>query len=253
MKKLKRLLLNMVLMSLCMGLSVEGEGAAPAAGGDPAGGAAPAAGGDPGAGDPGAGGDPNLEAAETARLEAARIAALSPEAKAVEEAAAASKAAEEANGRTGAPEEYTAFTVPEGQTLDQAALDMALPMFKELGLTQEQAQKLVDLQAVNMAKATEAFTADKQARRDAIANDKEFGGEKFTASQEAVGRALNTLLNADEQADLKAYIDKFGPNPTLFRLMYRVATKALSEDSRFELGGQDGVKAVNFYPNSNMK
>jgi hypothetical protein len=249
MKKLKRLLLNMILMSLCMGLSIEGDGGAPAEGGAPAGGdpaPVPAEGAAPI--DPAA---EALAAAETARLETERVAALTPEAKAAEEAAAAEKDGDK--GKTGAPEEYAEFTLKEGQTLDQAALDYALPIFKELGLTQEQAQKLVNIQAEGMAKATEAFTNDKAARLDAIKNDKEYGGDKFVASSEAVGRALNTLLSADEQADLKAYTERFGPNPTLFRLMYRVATKALSEDTRFEQGGQNGVAAVNFYPNSKMK
>lgn len=243
MKMLKRLLLNMVLMSLCMGLSVEGD---PTEGGDPA---APAegdtTGGDPGAGDPPSG-EPTAE--EAAATEAARVAALTPEEKAAED-----KAAEEAKGKTGAPETYAEFTVKEGQTLDKVALDMALPMFKEMNLTQEQAQRLVDLQAENIGKANEAFTADKTARLDAIKNDKEYGGDKFAESSEAVGRALNTILSTDEQADLKAYTDRFGPNPTLFRLMYRVATKVMSEDGRFETGGQKNVGTSNMYPNSNMK
>jgi len=44
----------------------------------------------------------------------------------------------------GAPETYADFTAPEGVTLDKETLAEAAPIFKELGLTQEQAQKLVD-------------------------------------------------------------------------------------------------------------
>ena len=43
-----------------------------------------------------------------------------------------------------APESYTDFSVPEGHTLDAAAIESATPLFRELGLSQDQAQKLVD-------------------------------------------------------------------------------------------------------------
>lgn len=46
----------------------------------------------------------------------------------------------------GAPETYADFTAPEGYTIDKALIDKALPMFKEMGLTQEQAQQLISLQ-----------------------------------------------------------------------------------------------------------
>ena len=42
---------------------------------------------------------------------------------------------------------YADFTMPEGLTIDEALLAEALPIFKELGLTQEQAQKMVDFEA----------------------------------------------------------------------------------------------------------
>lgn len=45
-----------------------------------------------------------------------------------------------------APEKYE-FKVPEGMTVDQALADKVSPLFKEVGLTQEQAQKLVDVYA----------------------------------------------------------------------------------------------------------
>ncbi len=45
-----------------------------------------------------------------------------------------------------APDAYTDFKAPDGYTLSKDALDAALPVFKELGLTQDQAQKLVDIQ-----------------------------------------------------------------------------------------------------------
>jgi hypothetical protein len=44
----------------------------------------------------------------------------------------------------GAPEKYEAFTLPEGYALEGERLDKATGLFKELNLSQEQGQKLVD-------------------------------------------------------------------------------------------------------------
>lgn len=56
----------------------------------------------------------------------------------------------------GAPEAYTDFTAPEGFEIDKAAIDKAIPIFKELGLNQEGAQKLVDMYAAVSQEAAEA-------------------------------------------------------------------------------------------------
>jgi hypothetical protein len=68
------------------------------------------------------------------------------------------KAAEAAKG---APEKYEDFKVPEGFTLDKALVEKAAPVFKELGLSQEKAQKLVDfysgMRAAEATAQAEAF------------------------------------------------------------------------------------------------
>jgi len=45
------------------------------------------------------------------------------------------------------PDVYADFKVPEGMEVDKSLLNEALPVFKEMKLSQEEAQKLVDLQA----------------------------------------------------------------------------------------------------------
>ena len=45
-----------------------------------------------------------------------------------------------------APEKYEDFKLPEGMEVNTDLLDKATPVFKELNLTQDQAQKMVDLQ-----------------------------------------------------------------------------------------------------------
>src|SRR5712671_1685898 len=56
----------------------------------------------------------------------------------------------------GAPDKYADFKVPDGFKFDEKALTEATAAFKELGLSQEKAQKLVDTYAKNTQQAIEA-------------------------------------------------------------------------------------------------
>ena len=86
--------------------------------------------------------------AEEKRLIEAKDEELSSEDKAKkdtlikEKKDAEAKQAQEAKAK-GAPEKYD-IKVPEGMTLDQTSLDKVSPIFKEIGLNNEQAQKLAD-------------------------------------------------------------------------------------------------------------
>jgi hypothetical protein len=66
---------------------------------------------------------------------------------------------------TGAPETYADFKAPEGFEIDKEAIAKALPIFKELNISQDGAQRLVDFYAAQSAAAAEApvkFYADMQ-------------------------------------------------------------------------------------------
>lgn len=101
-------------------------------------------------------------------------------------------------GAAGAPEAYADFTMPEGMDVDTALLEQAVPVFKELGLTQEQAQKLVDLQAQNVQASQQAqvdsFNQLKQDWLDQAKSDDEIGGDGFD----------------ENVSDARLFIDKFG-------------------------------------------
>jgi hypothetical protein len=75
-----------------------------------------------------------------------------------------------------APEKYE-FKMPEGMTLDQAAVDLITPVFKEMGLNQENAQKLVD-KFIEIRKAAE--------ERDA-ATFKKFNEDSYKETIQALG------------------------------------------------------------------
>jgi hypothetical protein len=67
----------------------------------------------------------------------------------------ADKTAED-KSKSGAPQTYEPFAMPEGVELDQAALERAVPLLKELDLPQEKAQKLATHFATELQQGVEA-------------------------------------------------------------------------------------------------
>ncbi|EKA6603860.1 peptidase [Salmonella enterica] len=131
----------------------------------------------------------------------------------------------------GAPEKYE-FKPAEGQELDTAALEQFEPIARELNLTNEQAQKMVDLygtkimpmvqqqQAEAWQKTTEQWAADVKA-------DKEIGGDNLTSNLSAAQRALAQFGTPK----LKEYLEGtgLGNHPELVKAFIKVG-KAMSED-----------------------
>jgi len=103
------------------------------------------------------------------------------------------------------PETYE-FKAPEGVTLDSAAIEGFTPIAKELGLSQDQAQKLVDFYASRSAEAEQAnATALKEYNAALIKRVKEDPDIGGAALAQNLGKA-------------KAAITKFG-TPELQRLL----------------------------------
>ncbi|WP_449540988.1 peptidase [Enterobacter ludwigii] len=144
----------------------------------------------------------------------------------------------------GAPEKYE-FKPAEGQELDTAALEQFEPIARELNLTNEQAQKMVDLygtkimpmvqqqQAEVWQKTTEQWAADVKA-------DKEIGGDKLTANLSAAQRALD-LFGTPE---LKEYLEVtgLGNHPDLVKTFVKIG-KAMSEDGMVD-GSNQGQRSA---------
>ena len=85
-----------------------------------------------------------------------------------------------------APDTYKDFSVPEGIEIDPKVLEEFQGTAKDLNLSQDQAQKLIDMQSklaeVSKAKA-EAAWADQQSKwREAAQNDEEYGKGKYDES-----------------------------------------------------------------------
>lgn len=128
------------------------------------------------------------------------------------------------------PEKYE-LKAPEGQSLDALSLDAFTPVFKELGLTQEQAQKLVDTQFNATAKALERnqkemgdqIAAETAAWAKASRDDKEFGGTNF----EANAKIANKALAAFGSPELRQVLIESGyaNHPAFVRLFWTIGQK----------------------------
>ncbi|MCE0438261.1 peptidase [Klebsiella pneumoniae] len=130
----------------------------------------------------------------------------------------------------GAPEKYD-FQAGEGVELDAEALKDFEPVARELNLTNEQAQKLVDAYPKILAgvqqRQAEAWQAQTEEWAATVKADKEIGGDKLTANLGVAQRALDTFGTPE----LKEYLNGtgLGNHPELVKAFIKVG-KAMSED-----------------------
>lgn len=136
----------------------------------------------------------------------------------------------------GAPEKYE-FQAAEGVELDADALKDFEPVARELNLTNEQAQKLVDaypkiLEGVQQRQA-EAWQAQTEQWAADVKADKEIGGDGLTANLSAAQRAIDQFGTPE----LKEYLNStgLGNHPGLVKFCVKVG-KSMSEDSMVTTG-----------------
>lgn len=136
---------------------------------------------------------------------------------------------QEANKPQGAPEKYEKFNLPEGFEIPEESFNVFSETFTELGLTQEQAQKLVDVD-LKIKQAT--MQADQEAINKQVetwrADIKKEFGEGFPEAQQKAKHALSTYFSKELVSELdKLYLLD---NPELFRALHKIGG-TISEDS----------------------
>lgn len=141
---------------------------------------------------------------------------------------------------TGAPETYADFTAPEGTTLDKELVAEVTPIFKELGLSQEAAQKLMDFHTSKFAKTNELLAKsvdDMRADwRNQVMSDKDIGG-KIDQVKIELGRAKDRLPTEIRSAfDEAMNITGLGDHPAIVKGLYEMA-KMVNEGSHVSGGG----------------
>lgn len=140
-----------------------------------------------------------------------------------------------------APEKYE-FTAGEGQELDKEAVAAFEPIAREIGLSNEQAQKIVDVYGSTImpqiAKQQEAAW-QKQVTEwaETVKADKELG------SVESIGNAQKAM-DQFGTPELKQYLNDsgLGNHPELFRIFSRIG-KAMSEDG-FVSGSSENARSA---------
>ncbi|MFY7244560.1 peptidase [Enterobacter cloacae complex sp. JNL001] len=155
----------------------------------------------------------------------------------------ADKPEDEEQKQEGAPEKYE-FTAGEGVELDTEALKDFEPVARDLNLTNEQAQKLVDAYPKILAgvqqRQAEAWQAQTEQWAADVKADKEIGGDKLTANLSAAQRALD-LFGTPE---LKEYLNTtgLGNHPDLVKTFVKIG-KAMSEDGMVD-GSNQGQRSA---------
>lgn len=132
----------------------------------------------------------------------------------------------------GAPESYE-FKAPEGGELDKEAVAQFEPIARELNLSQEQAQKLVDLygsKVMPQLMKQQADTWQKQVADwgTAAKEDAEIGGDKFDGNLTRAKQAMDKFATPQ----LREFLETtgMGNHPELIRVFVKVGA-AMSEDS----------------------
>ena len=137
----------------------------------------------------------------------------------------------------GAPDEYEEFKVPEGMEFDKERAGKFSEVAKELDLTQDDAQKLVDFYSEAVKETAEAqatMWSETQADwRSRSENDEEFGGASFKENMAMAKKALQHFGGENIGDVVDGY--GMGNHPDFIRLLYNVG-KAMSEDN-FAVGG----------------
>ena len=163
--------------------------------------------------------------------------------EAQEEAAAGETKGEEGESILGAPENYE-FAASEEYQADSQVLDVFKDAAKDLNLSNEAAQKLVDKMAPKIAqRQVEQIQAVQQEWAATAKADKEFGGEMLAENLSVAKKALDAFGTPELSALLNQ--SGLGNHPEVIRMMYR-AGKAISADSY--VGPSQGSGAAKSQP-----
>ncbi|MFA5965289.1 MAG: hypothetical protein WC804_14835 [Sphingomonas sp.] len=164
----------------------------------------------------------------------------------------------------GVPEAY-ALTPPEGLTLDAEAIAAATPVFRELGLSNAAANKLMPAAAQFARRVQDQANrqllshvqAERKAWLDAARADPEIGGAKWGDTIATAASALDRLGFGKGSA-FRNLLDEsgLGNHPDMIRAFVKVG-RAVAEDNDFVLGG--GIprnrrdRAETLYPHDHPK
>lgn len=130
----------------------------------------------------------------------------------------------------GPPEKYEAFKVPDGFTLDEKVATEAGTLFKELGLSQANAQRLVDFHASKLVEANDAsikLVNEMRAKwRSEVESDPGVGN-RLKEIKTNFGRMLDGLGDTKLANDFREAMNETGAgdHPAFVRLMDKLSLR----------------------------
>jgi|TARA_R110000787_G_scaffold97821_2_gene201545 hypothetical protein len=127
-----------------------------------------------------------------------------------------------------APEEYGTFELPDNFDMNEETLGEYHTFAKENNLTQEQAQRGVDMVAQMKQAEMTQWVEQQKSWVDDAKSDAEFGGDKFEQNIAVAVKARDSFGTSEfnEMLDTSG----LGNHPEMIRFLNRVG-KAISEDS----------------------
>lgn len=162
--------------------------------------------------------------------------------------AANQQVAPDASKAASAPESYAGFQLPEGVALNDTVMTEFTGLAKSHNLTQEAAQKFVDLgakMATGFGEVVQKSHADLKAKfQTELQNDPTIGGERLNENLAIAQRAVD----AYGTPELRKMLEDSGLNrePNLVRFLHAVG-KTVAEDNAGVVNGTgkgDGQKSL---------
>lgn len=155
--------------------------------------------------------------------------------------------------KSGAPEKYGDFTLPEGYEFQPETLTEVSGLFKEMGLTQEQGQKLVDFYAKRSVEAYDKpFQQYQDTRAEWVKEAEAHPDLKGKLTGEAspvkvtIAKMFDGFGDAKLTQDFKDAMNLTGAgdHPAFIRVMYKLA-QMVTEGQHVSGGGpsKDGQRA----------
>ena len=132
----------------------------------------------------------------------------------------------------GAPEAYEPFKTPEGYKLDEAVSKEAGDLFKGLGLSQTQAQSLVDFYAKQTQASAEQPYKDYAALREGWQNEVKADpeiGNKLGEVKQNFAKALDSLGDSKLASEFRAAMDLTGAgdHPAFIKVINKFASRMI--------------------------
>jgi len=149
----------------------------------------------------------------------------------------------------GAPDSYTEFKVPEGYTLDEAVAKDAGILFKDMNLSQDQAQKLVDFYVKqtndSLNQPYEAYRALRQEWVEKAKAHPEIGRD-LDRVLTTVAKAIDGVGDAELAREFRQVMDMTGAgdHPSFIRMFYKLA-KMVTEGQPIVGGGPSAASQRN--------